>query len=310
MKLKTVITVCLLICAGLTIVLLNGCSAAFATEPVSIKIYPEHVGVFTSVGEQQFITLGTMADGTVINLTQQCDWFVGRGKDSIATINAGLVKLHKNQGRTKVEACYPSPCVVEQEPDTPGINMQPVYSILLDKVVSTKHPEVDIPEPEKKGGKTPVGRLSDSTSLTAVNVTEFVRSGDVTKWPGAWPATADTLTPTENEVYLYGVTITPRRLAWESTPYKYPYDPFPNTIAAMISAVWSMDKGKTFKLQSWDYLTNTRHDKGLEHGMPDCWMGTMVHTLCDRKAGECNGRYRSNLYFTEYPVGNKNCWSE
>jgi len=151
--------------------------------------------------------------------------------------------------------------------------------------------------------------LTDSTSLMVVNVTEFVRSPDITRWEGAWPSSPNaTIIPSGMEVYLNSVTITPTRLAWESIPYKYPYPPFPNTIAAMIAAVWSTDGGKTFKLQPWDYLTNTRHDKGLEEGMPNCWMGTMVHSLCDRKAGECNGRYRTNLYFTEYPTGNVNCW--
>jgi hypothetical protein len=151
--------------------------------------------------------------------------------------------------------------------------------------------------------------LTDSTSLTVVNVTEFPSSHDITKWGGHWPSSPSaTKIPTGSELYLYDVKFTPTKVSWNSNPYIYPYTPFPNTITAMIAAVWSMDGGKTFKLQSWDYLTNGRHDKGTEHGMPNCWMGTMAHSLCDRKAGECNGRYRSNLYFTEYPTGAAACW--
>ena len=79
-------------------------------------------------------------------------------------------------------------------------------------------------------------------------------------------------------------------------------------MTGMLAAVWSKDGGKTFTLGSWDYLRATAHGKGIDAGMPDCWMGTMVHSICDRKPDECNGRNRSNLYFTEYPTGNSACW--
>ncbi|MBU0663071.1 MAG: hypothetical protein KJ990_00860 [Proteobacteria bacterium] len=158
--------------------------------------------------------------------------------------------------------------------------------------------------------------LTASTSLTVVHVTDFLHgSADITTWGGAWPqppVTPDTATdlgsPQGQEVYLNDVFFTTHSIKWNTYPYRTPYPPFPNGLSSMICAVWSLDGGKTFKLQSWDYLTPTRHDKGLEEGMPNCWMGSIVHSLCDRKADECNGRNRTNLYFSEFPSGSTGCW--
>ncbi len=152
--------------------------------------------------------------------------------------------------------------------------------------------------------------LTDSTSLTVVNVTalEF-NSIDITQWEGDWPNDpTDLIKPESQEVYLNNVHFEPTHQSWNTTPYYTPYPTFPNTVNSMVAAVWSVDGGKTFKLGSWDYLAASTHAKGIEGGMPNCWMGTMVHSICDRKAGECNGRNKSNLYFTEYPSGNTACW--
>jgi hypothetical protein len=152
--------------------------------------------------------------------------------------------------------------------------------------------------------------LTASTSLTVVHVTKWAfNSVDVTQWAGAWPNDPDDLmTPEGQEIYLNNVQFSSTHMSWETTPYRLPYPVFPNAMTGMVAAIWSEDNGKTFTFGSWDYLRNTAHAKGIEAGMPDCWMGTMVHSLCDRKVGECNGRNRSNLYFTEYPSGNSTCW--
>jgi len=160
------------------------------------------------------------------------------------------------------------------------------------------------------------GTLTASTSLTVVNVTEFpAGSVDITKWVGAWPqppvapkTAADIVTPVLQEVYMSKVDFYLNKMEWFVYPSPTPYPRFSNGINSMICAVWSTDGGKTFKLQSWDYLIPTSRGKGLEEGMPNCWMGTMVHSLCDRKAGECNGRNRSNLLFEEFPSGTTSCW--
>jgi len=152
--------------------------------------------------------------------------------------------------------------------------------------------------------------LTASTSLTVVHVTEFVfNSVDITQWEGDLPNDPDDLLIPENqEVYLNNVYFTTSYMSWETLPYKLPYPVFSNGMAGMVAAVWSKDNGKTFTLGSWDYLRETAHAKGIDAGMPDCWMGTMVHSICDRKVGECNGRNKSNLYFSEYPSGNSSCW--
>ncbi len=153
--------------------------------------------------------------------------------------------------------------------------------------------------------------LTASTSATVVNVTEFpFNSVDITQWSGSWPSDPDVVSPAPGgqEAYLNNVHFTATHMSWETTPYYTPYPPFGNGVNSMVAAVWSTDKGKTFKLGSWDYLASSTHAKHIGGGMPDCWMGTIVHSICDRKAGECNGRNRSNLYFTEYPSGNASCW--
>jgi len=153
--------------------------------------------------------------------------------------------------------------------------------------------------------------ITASTSLTVVNAVQF-NHGSVPStitWGSDWPGSSDAkLLPEEMEVYLSDVHFNTRTMYWTTTPAVTPYKPFPNTINSMIVAVWSLNKGRTFIFQSWDYLAANSSGKGIEKGMPDCWMGTMIHSLCDRKVDECNGRHRSNLYFTEFPTGNNNCW--
>lgn len=157
--------------------------------------------------------------------------------------------------------------------------------------------------------------LTDSTSVTIVNVVQYPSSYPVEHWPGAWPSSPDAKVtadgqpaPEGMEVYMTNVTYTVHSMHWVTIPYARPYPVFPNTISNMIVAVYSGDQGKSFYLQSWDYLQQSTSSKGTERGMPDCWMGAMVHSLCDRKPGECNGRYRSNLYFSTWPTGASGCW--
>lgn len=152
--------------------------------------------------------------------------------------------------------------------------------------------------------------LKASTSLTIVNVTDFqANSVDITKWDGDWPRTPDAVAPTGLEVYLNQVYFTQFTLRWNTVPYLTPYVPFANGINSIVAAVWSNDQGKTFKLISWDFLVPDTHFKVAEEGMHDCWMGTLVHSICDRSPAECNDRKRSNLYFTEYPSGTVGCWA-
>jgi len=161
--------------------------------------------------------------------------------------------------------------------------------------------------------------LTASTSLRIVHITEFKYGTNTSliTWP-SWPTGPDhqlslgthgqvILEPAGQGNYLDRVSFTTHSMGWSTSPYLTPYPTFPNTVNSMIAAVWSLNGGQTFIIGSWDYLAKNTHTKGIEGGMPDCYMGTMIHSLCDRKAGECNGRNRSNLYFTEYPNG-ASCW--
>jgi hypothetical protein len=99
--------------------------ASHAAEYTSIKIYPEHVGVFTTVGEQQFVAYGLPGD---VNITEQVGWYTS--DESIVTIDAtGLAKIHSPQGRVKVLACYPKPCAPKAF--VPHNNVIPTSILLL-----------------------------------------------------------------------------------------------------------------------------------------------------------------------------------
>ena len=157
---------------------------------------------------------------------------------------------------------------------------------------------------------TVAAKLTASTSLTVVNVTSYLSgtAPNIPTWDGDWPESPTTdYYPKGQNVYLNDVHFS-HNMTWVTSPYITPYPVFPNTINSMVVAIWSDDNGKTFNMQSWDYLRNSTHDRGLHNGMPNCWMGTMIHTVCDRKAGECNGRNKSNVFFQEYPSGYDNCW--
>ena len=225
----------------------------------NVKIYPEHVGVFTSVGTQQFVALGTKPGGGVVNITTCVDWM--SSDSQVASINStGLATLTSTYGRIDISV------VVEG--------------------------------------------LRDRTSLTVVNATELrfgkgPTSADITRWP-AWPnTTADQhfklTTPESDRLYLFDVRYTSTEMSWKSLPHLPPYPAFPNGLNGMICAVWSENGGRTFIVQSWDYVADYSHGKHIAKGMPDGWMGAIVHSFCDFKAGECNGRNRSNLFFSSFP---------
>ncbi|MFH2122649.1 MAG: hypothetical protein ABIJ50_04110 [Pseudomonadota bacterium] len=155
--------------------------------------------------------------------------------------------------------------------------------------------------------------ISASTSLTIVNVTQYLGplgyNGRET-WDGDWPSSPDvtSTTPSGEEVYLDKAFFTAHSMGWTTTPYNYPYRLFPSGLNAVICNVWSTNKGQTFTMGSWDYLLPSVHYVHLEESMPDCWMGIMVHSYCDFVGTNCNGRKKTNLYFTENPSGATGCW--
>ena len=82
----------------------NSLAAAF----VRIKIFPEHVGVFTTVRKQQFVAFGIKADGKAVNITKKVDW--KSSNKNIVTINSnGLatVAAGRTFGQVKISCSYP-----------------------------------------------------------------------------------------------------------------------------------------------------------------------------------------------------------
>ncbi len=91
----------------MTLLLFN-CNSVVASGFVSIKIFPEHVGVFTVDGEQQFVAFGYDAKGKATNITTRVNW--ESSIPDLVTINEnGLAEIvaDKTAGRVKITASYP-----------------------------------------------------------------------------------------------------------------------------------------------------------------------------------------------------------
>lgn len=156
-----------------------------------------------------------------------------------------------------------------------------------------------------------------STTLTVVHVTSInygsvPTSEDVTMWP-SWPYTdndehLELVGPEDtigNYVLMFNTKVEEHQITWGSYSYTYPWRVLvAPSLNAMICNVWSEDGGKTYKLVSWDYLTSTSHYIHLSRPFAPGWIGTMVHSFCGFEGDTpdvCNGRYRTNLVFDQYP---------
>jgi hypothetical protein len=93
---------------GMLLSLGGNCVAA---DYVSIKIFPEHVGVFTADGEQQFVAFGYDAAGKATNITKEVGWVVsGENSENLVTINEnGLATIVGSAtfGQVKISATFP-----------------------------------------------------------------------------------------------------------------------------------------------------------------------------------------------------------
>jgi hypothetical protein len=79
-----------------------------ASQFVKLRIFPEHVGVFTVDGKQQFVAFGYLPNGLRKNVTKQVDWI--SSNPNIVTINEnGLAKIvaGKTAGQVKISCRYP-----------------------------------------------------------------------------------------------------------------------------------------------------------------------------------------------------------
>jgi len=131
------------------------------------------------------------------------------------------------------------------------------------------------------------GAVTGETSMTVVNVDNW-QTPDKSNWYA-------------ERVYINHVDIVGyQHIAWSMTPYPLPWARFPNTVAGVLSSVWTNNGGKTWSSLAWDYIgvtTTGKHQEGQTPGNLQ-WVGIFISTLCDHNPGECNGRERSNLYFT------------
>lgn len=112
-------------------------------EPVALKVLPEHVGVFSEVGKQQFTAIATFADGSEQDYTDKVGWSIvaypfskqTTTPEQVATIDRhGLATVLTSWGRVRVQATYPPPKKTAQR----------VLNLLL------LQPPLPAPEPEPK----------------------------------------------------------------------------------------------------------------------------------------------------------------
>lgn len=92
----------------LTGMLLSIAGSCVAANYVALEMYPQHVGVFTTDGVQQFVAFGVAADGSRQNITNQVGWessnesVVTIDEDGLASIVAG-----KTYGQVEITCSYP-----------------------------------------------------------------------------------------------------------------------------------------------------------------------------------------------------------
>lgn len=91
-----------------TTMLLSMSVSCLAADFVKIKMYPEHVGVFTTVRTQQFVAFGIGANGSSTNITDKVSWessnpnIVTIDETGMATVRTGI-----SSGRVKISCAYP-----------------------------------------------------------------------------------------------------------------------------------------------------------------------------------------------------------
>lgn len=83
-------------------------SSSSAAEYVSLEMHPQHVGVFTTDGRQQFVAYGVSANGSKTNITKQVSWkssnsnLVSIDDNGLATIHSGIIS-----GQVVISCSYP-----------------------------------------------------------------------------------------------------------------------------------------------------------------------------------------------------------
>ncbi len=121
--------------ALVVVILLMMSGNCVAAQFVRIKMYPEHVGVFTTVRKQQFVAFGYRANGSAVNITKLVDW--KSSNKSIVTINAhGLatVVAGKTFGQVKITCSFPKVAKVP-------VSLKGPYLLLTGKAPKAEAPK-------------------------------------------------------------------------------------------------------------------------------------------------------------------------
>ncbi|MBU0961319.1 MAG: hypothetical protein KKH60_07300 [Proteobacteria bacterium] len=93
---------------AMAVMLLSMAGSCLAEDYIAVKVYPEHVGVFTTDGVQQFIAFGYTATGNRTNITNKVDW--ESSNENIVTINengVATVVTGKTSGQVRISCSYP-----------------------------------------------------------------------------------------------------------------------------------------------------------------------------------------------------------
>lgn len=86
--------------------------SAIAAEISAVKVYPEHVGMYTTVKTQQYVAYGLVDAGGgtagMINITKNVDW-ISSNEDIVTIDENGLATLVTGvtSGQVKITCSYP-----------------------------------------------------------------------------------------------------------------------------------------------------------------------------------------------------------
>lgn len=101
---KTIVSVCVLA----VIMVMSVAGNCMAQTFDSIRMFPKHIGIFTSVGTQQFVAYGIKAGQSPVNITKNVSWIssdnnkVTIDENGLATVVDGVTS-----GQVKVTCSYP-----------------------------------------------------------------------------------------------------------------------------------------------------------------------------------------------------------
>lgn len=234
---------------------------------VSIRVWPEAVGVFKDLGSQQFQAFGERSNGTELDITQQVDWYVEdfpfagqtlSGQQVASIDSSGLATVQNTTwGRANIAACYPRGCHSSSALNTASTSLTVLTIGVWERPT-----------------------LASPPAVVNYTVTEYMSNVRIYSNRICWdidPGTSFTDNSLDPNIYQIG--------SW-----------------ARLWAFYSDDNYLTWTANAWDYVDNADDCKyNTGYGTGHHWIGQMISTVCDQPGGNppnaCNGRKRSNIFF-------------